>query len=263
LLLVPSTISNCVLSNKLLICMGMPSFAAVAPNAGALVPLQQQGSDSSDSSTAAVLHTVYHRVQGAPRILVSWGHGNCLRLSYLQQQHEPENESNPNGLQPAVAKGNGGGKVVEIELGKKDENQTLAEKRRIAYASVQAFAYLQSQQLMQIEAPSRAYGTDWWQHVLEYSHSISAALGPSGAPPGSASDVSSDPSKDSYQLTTVKAIWDFLEVFYVDKNAASWLPERLVDWLAVSYKPGRTPLSSLYMLKDTSCFKFHVQCAQW
>jgi hypothetical protein len=34
-----------------------------------------------------------------------------------------------------------------------------------------------------------------WQHVLEYSHSISAALGPSGAPPGSASDVSSDPSK--------------------------------------------------------------------
>lgn len=175
--------------------MGMPSFAAVAPNGGALVPLQQQGSDSSDSSTAAVLHTVYHRVQGAPRILVSWGHGNCLRLSYLQQQHKPENESNPNGLQPAVAKGNGGGKVVEIELGKKDENQTLAEKRRIAYASVQAFAYLQSQQLMQIEAPSRAYGTDWWQHVLEYSHSISSALGPSGAPPGSASDVSSDPSK--------------------------------------------------------------------
>jgi hypothetical protein len=154
--------SNCVLSNKLLICMGMPSFAAVAPNGGALVPLQQQGSDSSDSSTAAVLHTVYHRVQGAPRILVSWGHGNCLRLSYLQQQHKPENESNPNGLQPAVAKGNGGGKVVEIELGKKDENQTLAEKRRIAYASVQAFAYLQSQQLMQIEAPSRAYGTDWY-----------------------------------------------------------------------------------------------------
>jgi nuclear pore complex protein Nup85 len=38
--------------------------------------------------------------------------------------------------------------------------------------------------------------------------------------------------QDSYQLTTVKAIWDFLEVFYVDKNAASWLPERLVDWLA-------------------------------
>ncbi|CAM6043893.1 unnamed protein product [Sphagnum compactum] len=214
----------------------MPSFAAVAPNGGALVPLQQQGSDSSDSSTAAVLHTVYHRVQGAPRILVSWGHGNCLRLSYLQQQHKPENESNPNGIQPAVAKGNGGGKVVEIELGKKDENQTLAEKRRIAYASVQAFAYLQSQQLMQIEAPSRAYGTDWWQHVLEYSHNISAALGPSGAPPGSASDVSSDPSKARlicyYQLTTVKAIWDFLEVFYVDKNAASWLPERLVDWLA-------------------------------
>lgn len=69
--------------------------------------------------------------------------------------------------------------------------------------------------------------------------------------------------QDSYQLTTVKAIWDFLEVFYVDKNAASWLPERLVDWLAVSYKPGRTPLSSLYMLKDTSCFEFHVRCAQW
>ncbi len=31
--------------------------------------------------------------------------------------------------------------------------------------------------------------------MLEYSHSISSALGPSGAPPGSASDVSSDPSK--------------------------------------------------------------------
>ncbi|OAE33474.1 hypothetical protein AXG93_3822s1310 [Marchantia polymorpha subsp. ruderalis] len=29
----------------------------------------------------------------------------------------------------------------------------------------------------------------------------------------------------------MRAIWDMLEIFYVDKSAESWFPERLVDWL--------------------------------
>jgi hypothetical protein len=33
--------------------------------------------------------------------------------------------------------------------------------------------------------------------------------------------------------TSLKAAWELLEIFYVDKNLHSWLPERLVDWLAV------------------------------
>lgn len=33
--------------------------------------------------------------------------------------------------------------------------------------------------------------------------------------------------------SSLKAAWELLELFYVDKEAESWLPERLVDWLGV------------------------------
>ncbi|KAK1289041.1 Nuclear pore complex protein Nup85 [Acorus calamus] len=32
--------------------------------------------------------------------------------------------------------------------------------------------------------------------------------------------------------TYLKAAWELLEIFYVDKQSLAWLPERLVDWLA-------------------------------
>ena len=31
----------------------------------------------------------------------------------------------------------------------------------------------------------------------------------------------------------MKAAWELMEIFYADKLSQSWLPERLVDWLAV------------------------------
>jgi nuclear pore complex protein Nup85 len=31
----------------------------------------------------------------------------------------------------------------------------------------------------------------------------------------------------------LKAAWELMEVFYADKQSQAWLPERLVDWLAV------------------------------
>ena len=37
--------------------------------------------------------------------------------------------------------------------------------------------------------------------------------------------------------TCLKAAWDLMEIFYVDKQARAWLPERLVDWLAVMIFP--------------------------
>ncbi|XP_050897355.1 nuclear pore complex protein NUP85-like [Lathyrus oleraceus] len=32
--------------------------------------------------------------------------------------------------------------------------------------------------------------------------------------------------------TCLKAAWELMEIFYVDKQSQAWLPERLVDWLA-------------------------------
>lgn len=51
--------------------------------------------------------------------------------------------------------------------------------------------------------------------------------------------------QDSLKPSIVKAVWDLVEIFYVDKNSASWLPERLVDWVAVSLQ---TPFSHFTQL---------------
>ena len=31
----------------------------------------------------------------------------------------------------------------------------------------------------------------------------------------------------------MKAAWEMMEIFYADKQSQAWLPERVVDWLAV------------------------------
>lgn len=66
--------------------------------------------------------------------------------------------------------------------------------------------------------------------------------------------------QESSTPTIDKAIWDLVEVFYVDKNAPSWLPERLVDWLAVSYYECPTlSSSSILFWKQTSSFFYLVK----
>lgn len=51
--------------------------------------------------------------------------------------------------------------------------------------------------------------------------------------------------------TCLKAAWDLMEIFYVDKQSRAWLPERLVDWLAVMIFP-------LLLLLFSSAFRKHV-----
>lgn len=142
--------------------MGMPS--SNGHNGATLVPYPQPSSDE----TATVLYTVHHSVKTKPRILVSWGNGNCLRLSYLSQsKKEDENSAHPNYERrdgsDVFEEGESVGKVVEVKLGKKDESPS-AEKRNLAYTSMQAFGFLQNQkqQLLQFDGPNRLASSDWY-----------------------------------------------------------------------------------------------------
>ncbi|EFJ22271.1 hypothetical protein SELMODRAFT_416715 [Selaginella moellendorffii] len=117
--------------------------------------------------------------------------GNQLQLSYIEN---------------AVG---GGGRVTEIHLGEGWD----AERRRLAYDSLPAFALLQNQRQLGYNPG------DWWEHVLEYSKSIRSVL--------------DQPTQGKEEKTSMlKAVWELIEVFYVDRSATWWLPERLVDWLA-------------------------------
>ncbi|KAL9400171.1 hypothetical protein Peur_009132 [Populus x canadensis] len=67
---------------------------------------------------------------------------------------------------------------------------------------------------------------------MEYSKDINALL---GNPKSNDSSLIEDPkevSKKFQEPTSLKAAWELMEMFYVDKLCQSWLPERLVDWLA-------------------------------
>jgi len=66
---------------------------------------------------------------------------------------------------------------------------------------------------------------------MEFSCSISTILGPVKDISISAEDNAAMLSKESQEPTLMKAVWDLLEIFYVDKQSLSWFPERLVDWL--------------------------------
>lgn len=49
-----------------------------------------------------------------------------------------------------------------------------------------------------------------------------------------------DVPQDNVESMVMKGVWDFIEIFFVDKGALTWLPERLVDWLRVSLRTIRT-----------------------
>lgn len=138
--------------------VGMPSLDG--QNGGAIVPYTRPSSDSG--AAVPVVHTVHHGMKVTPRVLVTWGPGNVLRLSYLGQlTKEAEKEKDESSI---LKPGCGPGKVVELKLGKK-EDRAPAEKRALAYSSVQAFAFLQSQkqQLMQSsDGSSYPVSSDWY-----------------------------------------------------------------------------------------------------
>ncbi|KAB5514053.1 hypothetical protein DKX38_027959 [Salix brachista] len=71
-----------------------------------------------------------------------------------------------------------------------------------------------------------------WEHVMEYSKDIKELL---GNPKSNYDPLIEDPKevlKKGEEPTSLKAAWELMEMFYADKLCQSWLPERLVDWLA-------------------------------
>lgn len=187
------------------------------------------------------MYRLNHGLSNPPaRISVCWGTGNRLRIAFFQSSppppSSPESKSvTETALIPVTEEGSGG-KVVELRLGEYngEGDYQEAEKRRISYASAPAFALLQSQKDLMTGPAGLAtagFSVDWWEHVIQFSSSISTILGPVGDMPISAGDNAAMLLKESQGPTLMKAVWDLLEIFYVDKQSLSWFPERLVDWL--------------------------------
>ncbi|KAL3844178.1 hypothetical protein ACJIZ3_001581 [Penstemon smallii] len=146
------------------------------------------------------------------RLSISWARGNTLRVSLLQSEEH-----------------NVGGKVVEVKLTNTDGGEiTDAQRRRIEYGSVAPFALLQSHKN---SSNTSLYDKDWWEHVMEYSKEINSLLGDSK----SSAPIIGDPKvvlRKMEEPTSLRAAWELLEIFYVDKHCQTWIPERLLDWLA-------------------------------
>ncbi|KAH9301604.1 hypothetical protein KI387_013187, partial [Taxus chinensis] len=159
---------------------------------------------------------VTHRIS----ISVRWANGNRLRIAFFKKPLPCEEEEEET---------MSSGKVMELRLGSTEIDD--AEKRRISYASVPAFALLQNhkQVMMRSKAP---FSLEWWEHVMEFSRSISTILGSAREVSSSVRQNTAMLKQESQDPDLLNAIWDLLEIFYVDKQSLSWLPERLVDWLA-------------------------------
>ncbi|CAN1784984.1 Nuclear pore complex protein NUP85 [Linum perenne] len=183
---------------------------------GALVPY------FPDSHVSAVYPLSHGLTSPISRVSLSWGRGNSLRVSLFRQGNDDEV----------------GGKVVEVTLGKsRDGEISDAQWRKIAYGSVSPFALLQSRKnssstFSKMELSPSPYHLEWWEYVMEYSKDISSLL---GNPKSLVAPLIEDPRevvKNAEEPTNLKAAWELMEMFYVDKLSQSWLPERLVDWLA-------------------------------
>ncbi|CAN0907210.1 Nuclear pore complex protein NUP85 [Linum grandiflorum] len=186
---------------------------------GALVPYLP------DSHVSVVYPLRHGLIPPISRVSLCWGRGNSLRVSVFQ---EPS----------SVTEGEVGGKVVEVTLGKnRDGEFSDAQWRKIAYGSVSPFALLQSRRnssssFSKMQLSPSPYHLEWWEYVMEYSKDISSLL---GNPKSLVDPLIEDPReivKNDEEPTSLKAAWELMEMFYVDKLSQSWLPERLVDWLA-------------------------------
>ncbi|XP_077217891.1 nuclear pore complex Nup85-like protein [Tasmannia lanceolata] len=163
------------------------------------------------------------------RLSISWSRGNSLLVSFFRQPSPESGSAGAGGSDDEI-----GGKVVEVKLGSGNGDIDDAHMRRIVYGSVPAYALLQSRRnsIAVMSKMSSSYLSQWWQHVMEYSRQISSLL---GTPKSTPSPVIEDPKtvlKTVKEPTCLKAAWELIEIFYVDKQSLAWLPERLVDWLA-------------------------------
>nr|CAB3474230.1 unnamed protein product [Digitaria exilis] len=212
----------------------MPGMPTDGGGGGAIVPFRGEPDQGTPSPPA--VRPIRHGV--APpifRVYISWSSGNLLQVACFR----PPN-SEGRGRSEEVA-----GSVVEVNFGcggsggaEVEEEIDEAEMRRIEYGSVPAFALLQSRKnaLADAAAMSRMSSVpdyaDWWQYVLEYSKAIGNLLGNPDSPLAFMIEDPKTILKVREKPTSLKAAWELLEIFYVDKQLQSWLPERLVDWLA-------------------------------
>ncbi|CAO2197649.1 unnamed protein product [Urochloa humidicola] len=208
---------------------GMPTDGG-----GAIVPFR--GEPGQGAPSPPPVRPIRHGV--APpifRVYVSWSSGNLLQVACLR----PPNSEGCGGAEEVA------GSVVEVNLGcggsggADVEGETdEAEMRRIEYGSVPAFALLQSRKnaLADAAAMSRMSSVpdyaEWWQYVLEYSKTIGNLLGNPDSPSAFMIEDPKTILKVREKPTSLRAAWELLEIFCVDKQLQSWLPERLVDWLA-------------------------------
>ncbi|KAL0327537.1 UNVERIFIED_CONTAM: Nuclear pore complex protein [Sesamum angustifolium] len=192
----------------------MPGMTSDSGELNSLSVIQQ----NLDTQNPRVYPLRLHRVtRPLARLSISWARGNTLRVSLLQTE-DAASEQSP------------GGEVVEVKLGSADAGEIPeGQWRRIAYGSVAPFALLQSRKN---SMDALHYEKDWWEHVMEYSKEINSLLGntKSSIPP-----TIEDPKtvlKKVEEPTSLKAAWELMEMFYADKQSQTWIPERLLDWLA-------------------------------
>ncbi|KAE8688983.1 Nuclear pore complex protein NUP85 [Hibiscus syriacus] len=196
----------------------MPS-ASSDYGGGALVPI-------SPESEVAAVYPLHHGLKyPISRLSISWSRGNSLLVSVFASP--PSGDS---------VEDDAGGKVVEVKLGGGDGEISDAHWRRIAYDSVSPFALLQSRKnavsslsKMSMNSP---YDADWWDYIMEYSKGINALLGSQRSASVPAIDDPKLVITKGEEPTSLKAAWELLEMFYAENPSHSWLPERLVDWLA-------------------------------
>ncbi|KAJ3670975.1 hypothetical protein LUZ60_008401 [Juncus effusus] len=186
------------------------------------------------------IYPLQHRLSSPlSRIHVSWSRGNVLHVTCLrppppaEEQEEEDESMDGDGVEEEEEVG---GMAVEVILGGAMLEGEIREekKRRIAYESLKSFAFLNDKKMSlakmeetDMNAPSRTY---WWQYALQYSRSINDLL----SNPRSPESLIQDPRiflKEGEESSATKGAWELMEIFYVDIQLLSWLPERLVDWL--------------------------------
>ncbi|XP_048564331.1 nuclear pore complex protein NUP85 [Triticum urartu] len=210
---------------------GMP-----ADSGSAIVPFS---GEPKHAASAPPVRPIRHGVPPPiSRVYISWSSGNLLQVACLRPP-SPEEGAGRGGEEV-------GGRVVEVNLGvgagngstEVEEEVDEAEMRRIEYGSVPAFALLQSRKNALAEAAAMQHmhsvseHAEWWQYVLEYSKTIGNLLGNQDSLPALMIEDPRAILKVREKPTSLKAAWELLEIFYVDKELHSWLLERLVDWLA-------------------------------
>ncbi|XP_075522487.1 nuclear pore complex protein NUP85 [Primulina tabacum] len=191
----------------------MPGMMSESDNSDALAVVPR----SPDASTPRV-YTIRNHGLTAPvaRVSISWARGNTLRVSLLQSD--------------AVNEQRHGGQVVEVKLTSLEGGEISgAHWRKIAYGSVAPFSLLQCRKN---SVDASRYKKDWWEHVMEYSKEISSLLGNSNSSPTPKIEDPKVILKKVEEPISLRAAWELMEIFYVDKQAQTWLPERLLDWLA-------------------------------